>query len=270
MKFTSILFCIFIAIALQSQIKVDPKTDCKDAIVLCNKLPLEISFTDSIGSVVNEITKDDCLLEEYASSWFKWICDIPGTLTFIITPENANDDLDFMIFALDVNDENCSMKKTIRCMGSSCKGPTGLSETDIDTLENFNCDPGENGFLKSIEMQKGNSYAMVINNFSLSGFGYKISFAGQGTFLDQCTNAIRAENLEDVLLFPNPTNHGLKIEAKSKNIDFIIIYDTKGKLLWQGKHELTNLDFSQLPIGVYIVKIFIKNNTIITKKVVKI
>ena len=64
-----------------------------------------------------------------------------------------------------------------------CNGPTGLISTDSDLSEQGGCQSGDNNFARALDMQSGESYALIRNNYSQSGLGFSIEFGGTGTFL---------------------------------------------------------------------------------------
>ena len=89
-----------------------------------------------------------------------------------------------------------------------CLGPTGLRAGDTDLVEFRGCDPGDNNFLAPLNMIAGESYGLLVNNFSESGFGFSIEFGGTGEFLGpepdfaftavdnfECDKTITFENL---------------------------------------------------------------------------
>lgn len=173
-----------------------PSGDCGSAVVLCDKDPFTVDFVVGEGSNPNEIFDEGCGcgIVEDNSSWYKWTCEVSGTLTFTLNPLNPADDLDFVIFELPNGVNNCSEKTPLRCMASGenvgaplsewqrCTGPTGLALNDGDNSESCGCQAGNNNFAQAIDMEAGKSYALVINNFSGSGDGFSIQFGGTGTF----------------------------------------------------------------------------------------
>jgi len=183
-----------------------PESDCPDAVILCDKSPFQVEslFTEGLDNTELDEFVGACLSSEFRSAWYKWTCDEPGTLNFTLTPNNyvpgfESDDLDFALFRLPNGIDDCSNKEMIRCMASGangiggntdpfptwqqCNGPTGLSPTDTDLSENPGCQPGNNNFIQEITMQTGESYALVVMNYSRSGLGFSIEFGGTGTFL---------------------------------------------------------------------------------------
>ncbi len=177
-----------------------PESDCDKAVVLCDKSPFFIESLVGAGDDIDEVSPQDCIREEFASSWYKWTCEESGTLAFTLTPNDyipgfESDDLDFAVYELPGGLNDCGGKRLIRCMASGanqnepfsawqiCNGPTGLSESSADATELPGCQPGNDNFVAAINMEAGRSYALLVNNFSQSGLGFSISFSGTGTFL---------------------------------------------------------------------------------------
>ncbi len=180
-----------------------PDGDCPTAVILCDKSPFSVGFLAGVGNIPNEINNVSCAsascpFTESSSTWYKWTCDQAGPLAFVLTPANPADDLDFVVFELPNGLNDCAGKVDLRCMASGenvgapaaewapCTGQTGLSLNDPDVSETCGCQPGNNNFVRAIDMVAGRSYALVINNFSQSGAGFTIEFdqsPGTGTFL---------------------------------------------------------------------------------------
>lgn len=165
----------------------EPGQDCFSSSVLCDKSPFIVQSVSGGGIDPNEAA-NSCLGgifgdSEMQSTWFNWTCETSGTLTFTISPLNGPDDLDFVLYELPSGIQNCGDKTILRCMATACQGPTGLDLTSTDLEEDLNCDPGEDGFVKFIDMVAGTSYALMINNFSETGLGFNMEFGGTGTFL---------------------------------------------------------------------------------------
>ena len=132
---------------------------------------------------------------EISSVWYKWTCDMSGSLTFTLTPNQSSDDLDFAVFRLPGGINDCNNKELLRCMASGenvgapfsewepCTGPTGLDLASSDTEEFPGCAPADDNFVSAINMVAGESYALIVNNFSNTGSGFSIDWGGSGTFL---------------------------------------------------------------------------------------
>ncbi len=188
--------------------------DCITGPVLCDKSPFGVHTLTGAGKDNTELNDAPCFSvgsganAENASTWFKWTCDQPGTLTFKLTPfflgdstDNLGDDIDFAVYELPNGVDNCKGKTILRCEAAGpyidpmtnttladakrCMGATGLSDSGNGVTEPPGCDHSvtHTNFLQSLQMQAGHSYALGVNNFSNTGNGFSVEFGGTGTFL---------------------------------------------------------------------------------------
>lgn len=176
---------------------VEPSSDCPTASILCDKSSFVVQSVVGAGNDKKELDDADCFTggslgnNETNSTWFVWTCDKSGPLEFTLTPLNATDDLDFVLYRLPNGIGNCSGKQPVRCMASGdftfpspCMGPTGLQAGDPDTNEDPGCtNNGDDAWLAPFDMVAGESYALAVNNFTSTGNGFSIEFGGAGTFL---------------------------------------------------------------------------------------
>lgn len=180
---------------------VAPTSDCPTASILCDKSPFVVQYVTGAGSNNSEMQDAPCFnngvpgFYESNSTWFVWTCAQSGTLTMTLTPLNGPDDLDFVVYRLPNGIGNCSGKVVERCMASGeaqnpnindtpCLGPTGMVNGDPDISEDAGCqEPGDDAWLKPLDMVQGVTYALAVNNFSLSGNGFALEFGGTGEFL---------------------------------------------------------------------------------------
>jgi gliding motility-associated-like protein len=174
-----------------------PQGDCIEGSILCDKSSFIVQSVTGFGKDNKEISQSDaaCFVGststnvEMSSTWYKWTCDKSGTLTFVLTPNKEDDDIDFILFELPGGLNDCGGKTAVRCMASGdsypsiCMGPTGLREGENDLSETTGCGSGKNAFIKPLDMVAGKSYALMVNNFTSSNTGFKMSFGGTGTFL---------------------------------------------------------------------------------------
>ncbi len=200
-----------------------PESDCGSAVVLCDTEPFSLENLNSAGRDLNEVD-GTCIQEEFASSWYTWTCDVSGTLTMDLIPNNnatnqITDDLDWAIYELPNGVEDCTDKQLLRCMASGenvgqpfsswnmCNGPTGMRAGESDTEEQPGCASGDNNYVAPINMVSGRSYALIVNNFSRSGLGFAIEFGGTGTFLGPepafDLSAVQAFECDKTITFSN-------------------------------------------------------------------
>lgn len=166
---------------------VIPGQDCPTGAILCDKSSFVVQSLSGSGQLTNEGT--GTCLEPFAgsqsedqSTWLRWTAANDGTLTFDITPLKSGDDIDFALYELPGGVDDCQNKKVIRCNATSCDGPTGLNLSSSDLTEDFNCEPGEDRYVKFIDMVAGKSYGLLINNFDNTGIGFRIDWGGTGEF----------------------------------------------------------------------------------------
>lgn len=169
--------------------------DCPRSTVLCDKSPFVVPNLTGSGLLIDEAT-NSCLDDntstnsESSSVWYSWVAANNGTLTFTLKPLNPSDDIDFALYELPNGIHNCADKITLRCNATAppCAGPTGLNFTDTDISEDLNCNSGENGYCKFIDMEQGKTYTLIVNNFTNTGIGFSIEWGGTGEFLGPIAN----------------------------------------------------------------------------------
>jgi hypothetical protein len=176
---------------------VDPKSDCPQSAILCDKSSFVVQKVTGAGSNISELNDALCFSNgapgnyETNSTWFVWTCSKSGTLEFTLTPLNVADDLDFALYRLPNGIGNCTGKQLVRCMASGdnklpspCMGPTGLKAGDLDISEDAGClEADDDAWLKPLDMVQGETYALVVNNFTSTGNGFGVEFGGSGEFL---------------------------------------------------------------------------------------
>lgn len=177
-----------------------PESDCPEAVILCDKSSFIVPNLQSTGNIQNELTGPCVGFDqdsETGSVWYAWTCKDPGSLTFVLNPNNPQpevEDLDWVLYELPNGYGDCDNRQALRCMlsgdnfGASdqenapCRLATGLREGETDVNEEAGCNNGSNNFLAPLIMEAGKAYALIVNNYSSSGYGFSIEFGGSGTF----------------------------------------------------------------------------------------
>jgi hypothetical protein len=202
----------------------NPQSDCSKAVILCDKSEFVVDTLLGVGIPDPGVT-NTCIGQEFSSAWYKWTCDVSGTLTFTLTPNNyqqgfESDDIDFVVYELPNGIDDCSVKNQVRCMAAGanvglpfqnwvrCNGPTGLRDGDPDETEPAGCQgAGQNNFVDALDMVAGRSYALLVNNFSQSGLGFSIEWGGTGTFQGPepafDVSAVQAFECDKTIIFSN-------------------------------------------------------------------
>lgn len=140
--------------------------DCIDAVQLCAE-DLLIKF-EPLGSGINDFANDNnesgCLSDEHFSAWYllEFSEDTPhnANLEIILSPTNSNTDLDFAIWAANVNCNN--LGAPIRCSFAAGSGlNTGILNDIGEETEGLSGD----GFVEDLLVQPGDKYYLMIDNF---------------------------------------------------------------------------------------------------------
>lgn len=158
--------------------------DCDGAIPLCGGIYSEQSAPPGTGNVF-EFTGTCNNGTETMSLWYTFTVQEPGELSFILSPNNELDDYDWGLF--NITDGGCAginaqdgSSPEVGCnsYGSfTTNGPTGIS-TANGGIGSSN-GPGDlNGpaFNANLNVQVGQTFALVVMNWSNSPEGYTIDF----------------------------------------------------------------------------------------------
>lgn len=123
-----------------------------------------------------------CLVsDENQSAWYQIKIQTSGTLTFVIDP-NANDDYDFAVYGPNVTCD--ALGSPLRCSYALGNGNTGLSLSATDVSENA----GGDGFVRYMDVLAGQTYFIIVDNFSTSNNGFAFQWGGTAVL-----SAIKAE-----------------------------------------------------------------------------
>ena len=125
------------------------------------------------------------------SNWYSWSIKHPGSIEFLLTPYDLNDDLDFEVY-LELSPGDL---RIVRCMASGpnigdedsdlCLGVTGMVTDNNNIRETLGCDPTKTNLTAPIYTVKGQTYYLRVINFS-SDKGFSLNLMGtaalSGTF----------------------------------------------------------------------------------------
>lgn len=170
--------------------------DCPTGTFICSKNPIQVDQVFGPGNDPFEVNMAPCFsgTGESSSAWYIFTAANNGTLEFTLTPNDPGDDLDFVVYRLPNGPGDCTDKIIERCMGagdfdpaSPCMGPTGLNATSTDISHPFGCLTGDDNFLQFLPLVSGETYALIVNDYTTVGNGFSIEWGGTSLFQGSTT-----------------------------------------------------------------------------------
>ncbi len=151
------------------------------------------------NNVIPTFCNDGVAYHDTNPFWYRFTCFQSGTLGFLITPTNLNDDYDWVLFDITNSDpsdvyNDSGLIVTYNWSGNSslesARGYTGKTGTTLSSASTFVCatNPKELGqagpysdattLNKMPNIVKGHTYLLMVSHFTQSQSGYKLSFGG--------------------------------------------------------------------------------------------
>jgi len=152
--------------------------DCLGAIPLCQSTYSETNAYSGVGNIKCEVDpSNSCLGDgEKNSVWYTFTTNTAGDINFSITPNNGSDDYDWAVYDLTTatcNDIYSDASLEVRCNWSGnlgCGGVTGPNGNTSGTCGGQNTSPISG-------VAAGNTYAILVSQYSSSTNGYTIDFS---------------------------------------------------------------------------------------------
>ena len=175
-----------LSVLLSSRVFAQPSTsDCDGAIQLCGGVFTEISAPPGTGNVY-EFTGVCNANAETMSLWYTFTVQQSGDLNFVLDPANDLDDYDWGLFNITnggcagINAQDGSSPE-VNCNSygslANANGPTGISSGNGGTgTSNGPGDTNGPPFNADLAVQVGQTYALVVMNWTGSPDGYTIDF----------------------------------------------------------------------------------------------
>ncbi|MCB0686843.1 MAG: gliding motility-associated C-terminal domain-containing protein [Saprospiraceae bacterium] len=192
-----LIICIILSI-LPGIAQVPTIQDCLGAIPICTEVYEEMNAPRGSGNYANEIHGINdggivCMDDERNSIWYTFTVNKEGDFGFVLTPNDSQDDYDWALF--DITKANCSDIYSDRSLlvscnaagGESCNGITGADGKSMFNNQGggcgFNPPDGSIGYSARnalVPVKKGNTYVLLVSNWTGSTNGYKIDFSPSG------------------------------------------------------------------------------------------
>lgn len=243
--------------------------DCMDAWKICNKDDLSIPRIKGKGidktEGIRTCLSEGSFFEDGDTKWIYFKASKSGFLTFTLEPLNVNNDIDFAFYEFPNGISDCATRKVLRCNATAppCASNTGLNLTSIDTVENFNCDAGEDGFCKFVNLVESKVYAIMISNFSSDGSGVKVTFGGVSEFEDLgCSVNSKDYVKNSIEFYPNPARDMIFSTIDLTMFDEIMVYNISGQLMnnYYLRDDKT-IDISNMNSGIFTIRFIDKSGS---------
>lgn len=158
--------------------------DCSSAISVCSSSYVQSNSYVGVGSSQEIPAGSSCLDNgEVNSVWYTFSPSNSGNLEFQLNPINPNDDYDFALYNL--TNDSCTgigvgANTPVSCNYSADQGATGISIGGTGN-DNGSSGPNQNSPLPVIA---GETYALLVSNFTASQSGYSLDFTGSVSVAD--------------------------------------------------------------------------------------
>ncbi|MFM7728476.1 MAG: T9SS type A sorting domain-containing protein, partial [Flavobacteriales bacterium] len=145
----------------------------------------DIGFSDaSTGPGIRSEGGTGCVLSENYSNWYKLVVSQTGTLGLIIRPVTTTDDYDFALYKTT----SCaSLGSPVRCSYAANTGNTGMDNAQNLAVNTAGCgvanngsdlseDVCGNGWVDALTVTLGETYYLLVNNWSPGGNGFTLDW----------------------------------------------------------------------------------------------
>jgi hypothetical protein len=159
-----------------------PEQDCSSGIPVCQKMYVQLQSYIGVGNG-QEVAAGSCLgAGESNSVWYIFTAETSGSLTFKI---NTAKDYDFALY--NISNGGCAGvpgSAPIRCNYSAAAGQTGLDLPASPELPGINIGAGGAPMMPGVNVVAGQTYALLVNNFTGDQNGYSLTFDGTASIMD--------------------------------------------------------------------------------------
>lgn len=256
-KLSSLVFFLSIIFAVTENVSAQvtgPEQDCNDAIAVCQTVYVQNQSYQGIGQIDDLTGTNSCLdNKENNSVWYIFTVTISGLLEFSIIPQQAGDDYDFALYNLtngscaDIFDGVDSIE--VRCNYAFTNGATGLQVGFVNT----SVGPGGDAFCAPINVTAGETYALLVDNFSSTSSGYTLNFAPSANttasiidFLEPSITAVDTMTCDNTVSFSITFSEPVLCSSLAANgSDFLITGPSPVTIVSAVSADCSNGSFTQ-------------------------
>src|SRR5215831_9686220 len=110
--------------------------------------------------------------------YYKFTCYTSGTLGFVLSPTNINDDYDWVLFDITGRIPNDIYADYSLNIAENWSGFTGNTGAAGNTNPLRNCAGNSPNFSRMPTITAGHQYLLMVSNWSASQLGYSLTFTG--------------------------------------------------------------------------------------------
>lgn len=138
----------------------------------------------------------------------------------------------------------------------------------LDTNGNNSCFDDTTTFLTQSTLEKLSPYPVVVNSCQLSSISLNLVWHNVGSVTDFCfTTSTNEMNKKLLAVFPNPFYDKIHLSNTSKILKYKL-YSMLGVIISEGQ-DIESTDFSNLSPGIFVLRLFDKENVIFLEKMFK-
>lgn len=223
--------------------------DCFTSTTICDETATIAQGTvdDGFGTqelITSGATDNTCFggAGERESVWYNFTVDVGGTFEMNIDPDYSDGgangtDVDWSIYNLPTGDcsTDLTLANQIECNWSGCLGATGTSSSPSTEPGALNSGPGCGGSYAAWDatpptLTAGETYAILIDNFSTDNLGYELNFGGTVTFEELIGTCLILE-LPLNFIYSNATtlksSNQLNWKIDDYDVDYFVIEKSK-------------------------------------------
>jgi hypothetical protein len=132
------------------------------------------------GPQALESVAGTCVDRQHNSSWYRFMAQRDGQLTFDILPDNGLDDFDWVLLRGDAQDPSACpdmamVERKLACNFAAGRGPRGATGMGVRG-EVAAAGAGDCPYSQSIEARKGDVFFLLIDDYSQHSAGFDIQF----------------------------------------------------------------------------------------------
>jgi hypothetical protein len=164
-----------------------PEQNCANGIPVCQQTYSQANSYTGHGTI-QEVSNTCLLTQETNSVWYIFTVQNSGTFTFLL---NTSNDYDYALY--DITSIGCAgvpSATPVRCNFSATYGSTGL--TLPTSAGNLSYSAAQAPTMPGINVTAGQTFALIIDNFSANSNGYNINFGGTAQIFDNTPPTLSA------------------------------------------------------------------------------